>query len=190
MYIARQKRKDNIAEYILYIWQLEDLLRALQFSPEAIFSQLVAKQERTDEEKQSVFFWYMDLANLLQTEGKEQHGHLDHTLHLIKDLNELHVSLLKVPAGEKYRVMFAPLSVELPALKEKFEKPDLNDVEFMMRALYSAMLYRIKGDEKQKGYVEDVLTLISPVVAQLAAIHKGIEEGKYDLYKETKNQSS
>src|SRR5699024_122530 len=39
MDIAKAKRRENIAEYILYLWQLEDLLRALQFSPEAVFSQ-------------------------------------------------------------------------------------------------------------------------------------------------------
>ena len=42
MDIAKSKRRENIAEYILYLWQLEDLLRALQFSPEAIFSTLIA----------------------------------------------------------------------------------------------------------------------------------------------------
>ena len=42
MDIAQVKRRENIAEYILYLWQLEDLLRALQFSPEAIFSTLIA----------------------------------------------------------------------------------------------------------------------------------------------------
>lgn len=42
MDIAQRLRKENISEYILYLWQLEDLLRALQFSPEAIYSQLVA----------------------------------------------------------------------------------------------------------------------------------------------------
>ncbi|WP_418662065.1 DUF4924 family protein, partial [Alistipes communis] len=36
MDIAKTKRRENIAEYILYLWQLEDLLRALQFSPEAV----------------------------------------------------------------------------------------------------------------------------------------------------------
>ena len=41
MFTAQKTRKKNIAEYILYLWQLEDLLRALQFSPEAIYSQLV-----------------------------------------------------------------------------------------------------------------------------------------------------
>ena len=42
MDIALAKRRENIAEYILYLWQIEDLLRALQFSPEAIYSQLIA----------------------------------------------------------------------------------------------------------------------------------------------------
>ena len=41
MYTAQKTRKENIAEYILYLWQLEDLLRALQFSPEAIYAKLV-----------------------------------------------------------------------------------------------------------------------------------------------------
>ena len=57
MYIAQRKRKENIAEYILYLWQLEDLLRALQFSPEAIYSQLVQKSELDEAKKQEVFFW-------------------------------------------------------------------------------------------------------------------------------------
>ena len=51
MLIALQKRKENIAEYILYIWQVEDLLRALQFSPEAIYATLVAKIEGADEQQ-------------------------------------------------------------------------------------------------------------------------------------------
>ena len=28
MYIASKKRKENIAEYLLYMWQIEDLIRA------------------------------------------------------------------------------------------------------------------------------------------------------------------
>ena len=103
MYIAQKKRKENIAEYILYLWQLEDLLRALQFSPEAIYSQLVAKSALDDASRQQVFFWYMDIVNLLRQEGKESSGHLEHTLHLIADLNDLHERLLVLPAGEKYR---------------------------------------------------------------------------------------
>ena len=73
MDIAKAKRRENIAEYILYLWQLEDLLRALQFSPEAIFSTLIAPRKDIGEEQKHVFLlWYMDLANLLRQEGKEE----------------------------------------------------------------------------------------------------------------------
>ena len=71
MDIAVSKRKENIAEYILYLWQLEDLLRALQFSPEAIYSTFVAPRKDLDEQQKAAFLiWYMDIANILREEGK------------------------------------------------------------------------------------------------------------------------
>ncbi len=72
MDIAQAKRCENIAEYILYLWQVEDLLRALQFSPEAVYSQLVApRTELTEEQKPAFLMWYLDIAGLLRQEGKE-----------------------------------------------------------------------------------------------------------------------
>ena len=71
MLIALQKRKENIAEYILYLWQVEDLLRALQFSPEAIYRTLVDRIEGADEQqKENIFNWYMQIVDLLRKEGK------------------------------------------------------------------------------------------------------------------------
>mgnify|MGYP000549236666 CR=1 FL=1 len=163
MYIAQSKRKENIAEYILYLWQLEDLLRALQFSPEAVYSQLVQKQERlSEQQKQQALVWYMELAGLLREEGKEQSGHLEHTMHLIADLDNLHRQLLTLPAGENYRRLYGAVAPELPGLKSKLGKPGMSDVELFFRALYAVMLYRIKGDRSKQGYIDDVIGLISP----------------------------
>lgn len=185
MDIAQAKRRENIAEYILYLWQLEDLLRALQFSPEAIHSQLVAPRKDLPEERKSVLLmWYMDLANLLQQEGKEAKGHLEHTLHLIADLHDLHLQLLKLPAGAHYRETYAKLEPELPRLRAIVGNPGMNDTELCFRALYAAMLYRIKG-ESEKSAVTDTLEYISPVIAELAAIHGKVERGELDLYKDT-----
>ncbi len=185
MDIAQAKRRENIAEYILYLWQLEDLLRALQFSPEAIHSQLVAQRKDLPEERKSVLLmWYMDLANLLQQEGKEAKGHLEHTLHLIADLHDLHLQLLKLPAGAHYRETYAKLEPELPRLRAIVGNPGMNDTELCFRALYAAMLYRIKG-ESEKSAVTDTLEYISPVIAKLAAIHGKVERGELDLYKDT-----
>lgn len=184
MDIAQAKRRENIAEYILYLWQMEDLLRALQFSPEAIYSQLVAPRRDIPEEQRHVFLlWYMDIVNLLREEGKERKGHLEHTLHLIADLHDLHLRLMELPAGARYRQLYARLAPQLPALRLVLADGDMSDTELCFRALYAAMLYRIKG-EGERSAVTDTIEYISPVVAELAALHGKVERGEADLYKE------
>lgn len=184
MDIAQAKRHENIAEYILYLWQLEDLLRALQFSPEAIYSTLIApRTDITEEQKPSFLMWYMDIANLLREEGKEEKGHLEHTQHLIADLHNLHLQLMKYPIGDHYRKTYAHLEPVLPQLREIMGNPSISDTDLCFRALYAAMLYRIKG-EGDKSAVADTLEYISPVIGELAAIYGKVEHGEIDLFKE------
>jgi hypothetical protein len=183
MLIALQKRRENIAEYILYLWQIEDLLRALQFSPEAIYSTLVDRVEGADEQqKENIFNWYMQIVELLREEGKEAKGHIDHTLHLIADLHNLHLQLMKLPVGEHYRTTYARLAAELPRLRTILDNEDISDTELCFRALYAAMLYRIKGSGE--AVVADTLEYISPVIATLTSIYHQVERGEIDLFKE------
>ena len=182
MDIAQSKRKENIAEYILYLWQIEDLLRALQFSPEAIYSQLVAPRQIEEEQKHVYLLWYMDIVNLLKKEDKEESGHLEHTLHLIGDMHNLHMQLMQNPVGEHYRVTFARLAPQLPMLRTLVKKEDVCDTEICFRALYAAMLYRIKGDKKRAEAINDTIELVSPVVAELAAMYGKVERGEIDLF--------
>ncbi len=183
MLIAQQKRKQNIAEYILYLWQLEDLLRALQFSPEAIYSQLVAPTGADEEQKQTIFLWYMDIVGLLRKEGKEQSGHLDHTLHLIADMHNLNLQLLSLPVGERYRTLAAQLAPGLPRLRTIIGKEEMSDTELCFRALYAAMLYRIRGKGGEHA-IEDTIAVVSPVIAELASMYGKVERGEIDLFKD------
>ncbi len=182
MYIAQQKRKENIAEYILYLWQLEDLLRALKFSPEAIYNTLVEPNECDEQEKQQIFMWYMSLAGLIKEEGKSEQGHLSHTLHLVADMENLHNQLLALPVGAHYRTLWAPLKEELSRLRIVLARDGVGDIELCFRALYATMLYRIKGDQSKAGAIEDVVTLISPVIASLADMYRKVEMGEIDLF--------
>lgn len=183
MLIALQKRKENIAEYILYLWQVEDLLRALQFSPEAIYSTLVAKTTGTDEQqKENIFNWYMQIVELLRKEGKEEKGHLEHTLHLIADMHNLHLQLLKLPLGEHYRATYSQLVPELPRLRTLIESENISDTELCFRVLYATLLYRLKGGGER--VVEDTLAVVSPVIGELAMMYGKIERGEIDLFEE------
>lgn len=176
MNIARKKRRENIAEYILYLWQLEDLLRALQFSPERIYATLIAPNSQMDTmTAQQTLDWYMDMVNLLKTEGKGDKGHLEHTEHLIAELEDLHKHLLRAPVGNRYAETFAALAPEIGKLG------DGGDVERCFRALYSVILCRLKNVDNEQ-YITDVLELVSPVIAQLSQIFHKIERGEMDPY--------
>lgn len=186
MYIARKLRSENIAEYILYLWQLEDLLRACEFNGDNIYTSLVASQGNlTPEQQLDLFTWYMDMVSLMREEDKGAHGHLSHSLHLISDLNDLHLRLLKYPIGKAYRDMFAPLAVQLPSIHEAIGEKELSDIEVCFRALYSVMLLRLKGVENKTSYISDVLELISPVIAYLSMMYLRVERGEEDLFKGT-----
>lgn len=176
MDIAQKRRKENIAEYILYLWQLEDLLRALQFSPEAILSTLVRPRELKVEEQQILLAWYVDIAQLLIEEKKSEKGHLTHTLHLIRDLHDMHLRLLREPEGEAYRARFARLEPHLPALRKLLGNENISDTELCFRALYAAMLYRIKGEGER--VVSDTLEVVSPVIAMLSEFYHKVERGE------------
>ena len=182
MDIAQQRRKENIAEYILYLWQLEDLLRALQFSPEAILSTLVRPRELKAEEEQLLLAWYLDIAQLLAEEKKEEKGHLAHTLHLIRDLHDMHLRLLKEPDAEPYRARFTLLEPHLPTLRKLLGNENVSDTELCFRALYAAMLYRIKG--AGESAVADTLAVVSPVVAMLTDYYHKVERGEISLSEE------
>ena len=185
MDIALAKRRENIAEYILYLWQIEDLLRALQFSPEAIYSQLIAPRGIEEGQRHNYLIWYMDIANLLREEGKEEKGHLEHTLHLIGDLNDLHLQLMKLPAGARYRELYARLEPELPRLRAVLGRNETSDTELCFRALYAAMLYRIRGEGGQQA-VADTVEYISPAIAELASMYGKVERGEIDLFEREK----
>ncbi len=184
MDIAQQKRKENIAEYILYLWQLEDLLRALQFSPEAIYATLVKPRHLDSQQEQLLLAWYMDIAHLLEQEGKEKSGHLDHTLHLISDMHDLHLRLMNQQEVDvMYRQRYTVLTQYLPTLRSLLGKEsDMSDTELCFRALYAAMLYRIKGEGE--SVVADTLEVISPFIATLTDYFHKVEKGKIDLFKE------
>ncbi|MEG2282416.1 MAG: DUF4924 family protein [Rikenellaceae bacterium] len=185
MFIAKQKRKENIAEYILYIWQLEDMLRALNFDMQQIYTILIEPQENlTPEQKEQTYCWYNDLINLLKSEGKTEVGHIEYFMHVVDDLNDLHLQLLKLPVGEEYRAYFAIVEPHINTIRGKLGKPQMSDIEVCFRALYSVVLLRLQGKEANETYINDVIEVISPLIARLAKMYHDVERGNIDLFKD------
>lgn len=143
MFIAQELRKKSIAEYLLYMWQIEDIIRAYGCSLSTIKREYISRFQYTEEQKEDVLDWYGNLITMMNEEGKREKGHLQIHKIILQDLAELHAQLLQSPNfpfynSEYYKVL--PFIVEL---RNKGDK-QVNEIETCMNALYGTMLLRLQ----------------------------------------------
>lgn len=116
-------KKNNIAEYILYLWQIEDYLRAFP-------QQAEANQE------------LHDLSNMMHQENIMEKGHLQLAQNALSELEDLHNDLLDQEAT--YRAAMIRLTPALNLLKAKTDRPTMSDVEACLILLYQIMLLKLQ----------------------------------------------
>ena len=71
MYIASQKRKENIAEYLLYMWQIEDLIRANDLDLDKIKSNVIDKYQLSEPQIKEMTEWYESLIDMMRMCSKK-----------------------------------------------------------------------------------------------------------------------
>lgn len=143
MFIAKSIREKSVVEYLLYMWQMEDLIRAYGCSLTRIRREYIDRFEYTDQQKDEEEEWFGDLIRMMNQEGKREKGHLAINEVLLQDLGDLHVRLLQSTrfpfySAEYYRVL--PFIVEL---RQKGDK-EIGEVETCLNALYGVMLLRMR----------------------------------------------
>ena len=175
MLVAKQKRKENIAEYILYLWQIEDLLRALSLNADKIYETLVAPHNVPEDRKQDIFFWYMGIVNLLKEEKKETSGHNYHSQHLIRELNDLHLYLLK--KDTKYALLYSAAAGDVEEFRTKSGNMHANEIETCFDALYAKLLLNMKH-EQISDITAAAFDRMTALIAYLSAKFRRFEEGK------------
>ena len=128
MFVAQELRKKSIAEYLLYMWQIEDIIRAYGCSLPVIKKNYVDRFDFTPEQREEELDWFGNLIRMMNEEGKREGGHLNINKVILKDVIDLHGMLLqstKFPIynAEYYKVL--PFIVELRQRGDK----DLNEIE-------------------------------------------------------------
>ena len=120
-----KSKKDNIAEYILYLWQMEDYLRAFPENANA-----------TPE--------LSELNEMMHREGIMDGGHLALANNALAELIDLHASLLDEDA--MYRAAIIRLQPSLNLLKAKTDRPTMSDIEACLILLYQIMLLKLQNN--------------------------------------------
>ena len=76
MFIAQELRKSNIAEYLLYMWQVENIIRAFDCSLSRIRKEYIERFDYDEEQKEELTDWYGNLIRMMNQEGCREQGHL------------------------------------------------------------------------------------------------------------------
>ena len=121
-----RSKHDNIAEYILYIWHMEDYLRAFPEHAEA-----------TPE--------LHELNEMMHREGITESGHLQLAQIALGELEDLSEQLQNEDA--LYRAAMFRLQPSLNLLKAKTDRPTMSDIEACLTLLYQIMLLRLQKRE-------------------------------------------
>lgn len=180
MIIARQKRKENIAEYLLYMWQVEDLIRANKFDMEAIRRTIVDKYDQPEEVKEEIARWYEELIEMMRSEGVLEKGHIQLNKNVIIALTDLHLRLLKSPKEMVYGAAYYKTLPYIVQLRAKSGGEDLPELETCFNALYGFLMLKMQGKEISAETLEGIKQ-ISAFLAILAEKYREDMNGELKL---------
>jgi hypothetical protein len=178
MFISKQLKQQNIAEYLIYMWQVEDLIRAYGCNVEQIRQSLVARYPA--EQQAELGQWYEDLIEMMRREEVMQQGHLQINKNVIINLTDLHLRLLKSPKMPFYSAAYYKALPFIVEFRTKSDGRDKGEIENCFDALYMVWLMKLQRREINEATM-NATNEITRFISMLSLYFKEDEEGRLDL---------
>lgn len=171
MFISQQLRKNNIAEYLLYMWQVEDIIRAYGCSITALHREYISKFDYDEEKKEELTDWYGDLITMINQEGCREGGHLQINKVAMQQLIELHEQLLASPKFPFYNAEYYKVLPFIVELRNRGANKDENEIETCFNALYGTMMLRLQKKEISQN-TQHAIKEITTFIGMLSDYYK------------------
>lgn len=165
MFVSKQLKENNIAEYLLYMWQVEDLIRANGMDLERIRETLVAPSRLDAENQAELMEWYGNLVEMMRLEGVSERGHLQINKNVIVILTDLHLQLLKSTKFPFYSAAYYKALPFIVELRTQGENRNLSELENCFEALYGLLLLKL-----QKRYISEGTLQATKAISQLLGL--------------------
>ena len=198
MFTATQRKKENIAEYLLYMWQIEDIIRAYGCSlpvdlirandldMDKIEKNIIEQYTGlTDEQRRDLYEWYESLIDMMRREGVEKKGHLQINRNTLTELSDLHSRLMADPRFNTYSQEFYRVLPYIVELRAKAGDLKAGEIETCFTALYGLMMLRLQKRPVSPETLE-ATKQISHLLALLAKYYNEDRQGT--LFKEDTDQ--
>ncbi len=180
MIIAKRKRKENIAEYLLYMWQVEDLIRANRFDMDSIRRTVIAHYAQPASVKEEIAQWYQELIDMMRSEGVMEKGHIQLNKNVIIALTDLHLRLLRSTKEMVYGATYYKTLPFIVQLRAKSGGEELPEIETCFNALYGYLLLKMQHKEVSAETTE-AIKQITAFLALLSEKYRADMNNELDL---------
>ena len=147
MYISAKLKTENIVAYLLYMWQVEDVIRANSLDLDQIEKSYISRFELSETDHKSMHQWYSDLIDMMRDEGIVQSGHLQINKNIIILLTDLHSELLKSSKHPFYSAAYYKVLPYIVEIRNKGNATDKPEIENCFDAIYGLTTLRLKQME-------------------------------------------
>ncbi|MBP6175118.1 MAG: DUF4924 family protein [Fermentimonas sp.] len=168
-------KRENIAEYLLFMWQTEDLIRAYKLDIDKIQQSVIDSVYQSVEERKNARDWYEGLIIMMKSEGVQEKGHLQINKNIIIDLTDIHLRLLKDPKESEYIGVYYNTLPYIVELRSKTTDKEVPELETCFTALYGYMLLKIQKKEISKE-TQAAITQITSLLRLLSKKYKEIDQ--------------
>ena len=182
MQIATKTKESNIAEYVIYMFQIEDLIRANNLDLNLIVDTILAPQIKDKDLLDQYTNWYKELIKRMKIEGRKEKGHLTEIDEIIMELLMLHDTLINVVNNKNYKIEFEKALPSLKDFQQKSSHSNINLIEVGFNALYSKVILNLKGQEFTES-TQDAFKSIARLIGTLAAYYGKMKSGDMDFSK-------
>jgi hypothetical protein len=164
--VAEKKKSQNIGEYLIYMYQMEDLIRSFQGNMEEIRQYVIVHYPVAEAEKEQITAWFERLLGKMKSEEILEKGHLRELNDLVEQLLQLHYRLLKTDKSYFGTYHQAKPFILESILAANGENPG-NEIQICLNGIYGLLLCRLLGkkvsDEQLKAAEAfgEVLSLIN-----------------------------
>jgi hypothetical protein len=177
MLIALAKKEENIVEYILYMFQLHDLIRGLNFDQDAVLYNLVKPMAKSEEQEAEILKWYADLMKEMKADGVAEKGFTHEVSSKVGELSLLHGMLMQQLNDERYAKIFETALPFIQEFRTKTDDDKVSDILICFNAMYAKLILKLKKTNITNES-EEAFQSFSTVLAYLAMKYKEMYQGK------------
>lgn len=147
MFVSQEKLQSNIAEYVIYMYQVEDMVRAYNFNIDKIRLNIIRPQVKSESFEDEAVKWYEDIISEMKKRDLLRKGHLHRLGEVMTELIYLHNTLKDVVEDKKYLELLASAEGNVEAFQKKSDLGNMHLVEVCFQALYMKLLLKLQGKE-------------------------------------------